>query len=569
MRKTCTRVFTLILGSSLFFSLAQAAPAQTDSTAPQQAWSCGSTSAARSATVTVRTDQVAATFKPEMLAATLPAWMDATPVNDPLLHQRVRASGVKFVRISGAYNDYGWLSCELGEDQPGAVPCGENWGSWVARPSHYLSFLKETNTQAIWVVSPKATPQEAAALVAFFNSPITDTTVIGVDARGRDWLTAGYWAQWRASKGFPDPVPIRYWEIGHEMYSAKPESGGPLCQDWGWQDLWTCNGTEYVLGKGSGAERQAGYLEMRAAMRAIDPTIQVGAIGYEVPGKPTDGKDAWQSFAGWGSRVIQAAGDQLDFYAIHPYPYYELPANPADLLAKPQSQWRQIMNDLNRAFRLYARGRKAPVAVTEYRITSDEWNQDKNRWTPTALNMLHLADAIGQAALNGVSMFSTWRLAARPEGDTNTNSGMLQIDNQFFRAPHYYVFPLWSRVGDQLLRTSVRESRRLPADQALSVYAGTSDPNTVNVLVVNKSDQAVQVSFDLLRFGAVGKAQAYEVCAAGLGASNVTFNGSSTPSEDLSEPPQVLSPAGDGQRVTRLIGPHSLTLLQFQRAGSQ
>lgn len=99
----------------------------------------------------------------------------------------------------------------------------------------------------IWTVSINGSAQEAAALVAFFNGAVDDERPIGPDLRGRDWQTVGHWARLRAEVVSQEPFPVRYWEIGNEVYGAKGEVG-PNCSEWGWEDVWTCDADEYLRG---------------------------------------------------------------------------------------------------------------------------------------------------------------------------------------------------------------------------------------------------------------------------------------------------------------------------------
>ena len=152
------------------------------------------------------------------------------------------ASGTTLLRLPGGSwsNHYDWLGCELGDPQR----C--DW-TWAMRPSDFLGLLEATGLPAMWTVSINGTAEEAAAAVAFFNGNVDDDRPIGSDRNGRDWLTVGHWAQLRADDGHPEPVPIRYWEVGNEVYGAV-QAAGPGCASWGWEDVWTCDGTEYVEG---------------------------------------------------------------------------------------------------------------------------------------------------------------------------------------------------------------------------------------------------------------------------------------------------------------------------------
>jgi hypothetical protein len=86
-----------------------------------------------------------------------------------------------------------------------------------------------------------ASPQEAAAELAYLNGSTTDTTPIGLGEQWNgsawvdvDWKTAGYWASLRAAttvSGNPDglnflrlnhpaPFGFHYWEMGNEEYGS-------------------------------------------------------------------------------------------------------------------------------------------------------------------------------------------------------------------------------------------------------------------------------------------------------------------------------------------------------------
>ena len=97
-----------------------------------------------------------------------------------------------------------------------------------ARPSDFVALMEATGLPGVWTASFSGTAEEAAAAVAFFNGDVDDDRVIGVDEEGRDWQTVGEWARLRAAGGHPDPARIELWEVGNEVYGAKP-AAGPDC----------------------------------------------------------------------------------------------------------------------------------------------------------------------------------------------------------------------------------------------------------------------------------------------------------------------------------------------------
>ena len=247
----------------------------------------GSTSVAFAAARTLAqvTDEVrinvggsAQALDTRVLGSNLPTWINSNNFADAKFRARTAASGITVLRMPGGSlsNSYGWLSCEMRSNVSGAASCARpGWEAWASRPTDFIDFLQATDIAGMWVVNINGTPEEAAAAVAFFNATTDDTTPIGVDRNGTDWFTAGHWAQLRSDHGNPAPLGIKLWGVGNEVYGGTPGSGGAECAAWGWEDVWTCSGTEYVNGAGD----HAGFTAFRTAMRAVDSTIQVGAVG--------------------------------------------------------------------------------------------------------------------------------------------------------------------------------------------------------------------------------------------------------------------------------------------------
>ncbi|HQZ21615.1 MAG TPA: hypothetical protein PLW39_05035 [Thermoflexales bacterium] len=490
-----------------------------------------------------------APFDARLLGTNLPTWLGQSKLESATFRARTTASGVSVIRLpGGSYsNTYGWLSCEMRANQSGAQPCGSGWESWVARPTDFLNFLKATGKQGMWVVDPNGTKQEAAAVVAFFNSPITDTTSLGIDIRGTNWYTAGHWAQLRAAHGNPSPYTINLWAFGNEVFAGKPGSVdlGGLCTAWGWEVIWTCDGTQYVTGATGGQGYHEGYTEFRNMMRAVDPSILFGAVGTN----PAN------DFADWGNKVLAAAGSTMDFYDIHPYVYYNPPADFATALAAPQTHWASVMLDARTAMTNQAGGRAIPVGATEYNMFSVQ-DMDNGQWLTRMVNGLFIADSIGQMAQNGYALANQWDLA-NGRTTNGTEYGLMHEDNGWFRSPQYYAFVLWSRFGNTFLPAT---NSLNPATQ-LSVYGGRVNTSTVSLLAVNKAGMAITasitVSGSVISGGLMDTAQ-----ASALSDQTAIFNGQSNPADDLSNaPPQTLSVSGALAQV--VLPANSVTLVRL------
>jgi len=481
-----------------------------------------------------------------LFGTNLPAWHSPDKLTQDNIITVTSTLGASVLRLPGGSwsNAYSWLPCETGDEQSNTTD-GCYW-PWASRPTDFLNFVRATGQDAMWTVSINGTAKEAAALVAFFNGAVNDTTPIGVDVRGYDWKTVGDWARLRAAHGNPKPLPIKLWEVGNEVYGGKPDAGGAQCAAWGWEDVWTCDGTEYMLGKGQGADRHEGYLEFREAMRAVDPTIMVGAVGVSTP-------DDWSS---WGTEVIREGGKDLDFYVIHYYPYGEAPPSTKDILQRPEQDWKDIMRDVNVAFDKYSGGRRVPVAVTEYNLVSFQ-EADTDRMMTRVVSALFIADMVGQLAENGVTMANQWDLA-NGEASNGTDYGMINMDSGT-RAPEYYAMLLWNRFGEELLQLN----SPLSAETTLSAYAGRSSDGTLSVLAINKTGDPLDVQIRLAGVSGSFRAEADVFSAKNLEATIGVFNGNPSPAEDLSDvPPKDLGTV-DGP-LDYTFAPYSVTLIRLK-----
>jgi alpha-N-arabinofuranosidase len=109
-----------------------------------------------------------------------------------------------------------------------------------------------------------ATVEEAAAWVEYCNGP----------------ATSKYGAM-RAANGAPAPFGVKFWEVGNEI--------------WG----------DWVRGHSDAETYARNYNRYAKAMRAVDPSIKLIAVG--------------DNNMNWNRTVLRAAGENIDYLAIHHY----------------------------------------------------------------------------------------------------------------------------------------------------------------------------------------------------------------------------------------------------------
>lgn len=210
-------------------------------------------------------------------------------------------------------------------------------------------------------------PLAAAAWVAYANGDPGDPHQLGRDGTGLDWGAVGDWAGLRVAaplpiddgKNFlrierPAPLGIVHWEIGNEVfgngyygeahqfehdghvpYDGTPREGHPLL-----------SGTAYGRG----------VVEFVAAMKAVDPAIQIGAVLNTPP------RDyAWGPT--WNADVLRECGEVIDFGIVHWYPTTQA----SELIALPATEIPLMAQSLRDECERFGGARAAPIelAMTE------------------------------------------------------------------------------------------------------------------------------------------------------------------------------------------------------------
>jgi hypothetical protein len=404
---------------------------------------------------------------PRLFGTNVPAWLGREAMTAEWLLDAIERAGITSLRMPGGSwsNGYDWLACELGED-------GCIW-SGAARPSDFAALLNASGLLGMWTVSINHTAQSAAALVAYFNGSVGDDSVIGIDRNGDDWATVAIWAQLRVDAGFPDPVRIEMWEIGNEVFGGSPDSGGSECAEFGWEGVWTCDGATYMVGDDS----HDGYLAIRAAMLQVDPTIEVGAVGVADP----------ESWSNWGNEVIDAAGDEIDFYVVHQYGFDR--SESADAVAdRPGDLWPDLVDQARLAL-----PDGVDIALTEYNLVSFETG-DTNQTMTRAVNALYLADTLGYLAMSGVPVANQWNIA-NGRTESGTDYGLIDVAT-FEEYPAFAAFESWASAGSVLLEQAVSE-----LDDDVRVYPTLREDGAAVLIAINSGAGTADVRIALTGMG--------------------------------------------------------------------
>ena len=355
---------------------------------------------------------------------------------------RVRLLKPAFIRWPGGNvaQDYHWMWGIGPRDQR------VTWTnlSWKNEPEpsdfgtdEFVMFARALGAEPSLTVNVEgrgATAEEAATWVEYCNGP----------------ATSKYGAM-RATNGHPAPFGVKFWEVGNEI--------------WG----------DWVRGHSDAATYARNYNRYAQAMRAVDPSIKLIAVGRDDNDKDLN----------WNRTVLREAGRNIDYLAIHHYyGRREMNGDRLNLMARPltiehfYSQMRQLLGELGLAGRV--------------KLAINEWGLD----LPTA-QQYSLESALYGARLMNVFERSgeTVEMSAVSDLVNGWPGGIIQSGRQdVFVSPIYLVNQLYAEHrGDQRLATTVtgptfnttREGTNIPYLDAIATRA--ADGKTIFIKAVNTS----------------------------------------------------------------------------------
>ena len=388
--------------------------------------------AADSVAVIVNAKAGMATVAPTALGINHAIW-DPTLGTDET-SDLLKVAGVKMLRYpGGSYGDiYHW--------DTHTAP-----GGFVAPNTDFDTFMsavRRVGAQPMIIANyGTATAEEAAGWVRYAN------------------LTKGYGA--------------KYWIVGNENYG-----NGHYGANW--------------EADNHDIKSPAGYanlvVEFADAMKAVDPTIKVGAV-LTMPANWPDGLVGDGDAGTWNKTVLSIAGPKIDFVDVHWYPGG---GSPADSLTK-SAQIDDAMFVLRQQIAAYAGANTQRIGIS---LTETSVGVGPN----TTTGALYLADIYSGLLANGVFTVQWWNVhngmgeVKTVEGEIDYNdfgilsSGQCLSDNSVCQPPHntpfapYYGLSLintFVRPGDQFIRTATNQP-------LVGAYAARRSNGDVAILLINK-----------------------------------------------------------------------------------
>jgi alpha-L-arabinofuranosidase len=478
-------------------------------------------SAATSAQVTVNAGQSLGTLTTMSRGVNTAVW-DGNLLDSASL-TAVKNAGVKFLRYPGGSTSdvYHW--------QSNTVP-----GQYTAAGNNFDAFMngiQSIGAQPVITVNyGSGTPQEAAGWVQYAN---------------------------KGGSGYNGPVPtyaggsgtghnygIKYWEIGNEVYGNGTYGGS-----------WEADNHTH-----SSATYASNVIAYSQAMKAVDPTIKIGAV-VTTPGNWPDGVTNSASPQPWNTTVLSTACSSIDY--VIPHWYAQNPGSESDAgLLGDSSQIAGMVSTLRSEINRYCGARASSIQILVTETNSVSSNPGKQ--TVSTVNALFQADDYMNWLENGVANVDWWTLhnnavagnvssslyGNAQYGDygilsnatcTSTTSNICEpaADTPF---PAYYGLLMLSKLGnagDTMVLSSSSQS-------LVSVHAVKQANGDLAVMLINKDpNNTYSVSLALNGYTPATTATAYSY---GKNSSAITSS-------------QVTG-------LTQQIAPYSLTTVVFQPGSS-
>ena len=284
--------------------------------------------------------------------------------------------------------------------------------------------------------------------IAFARAAGAEPTItVNVDGRGATVEEAVAWVEYcngpatskfgalRAQNGHPEPYGVKYWEIGNEV--------------WG----------DWVRGHSDAATYARNLARYVAAMRAIDPSIQVIAVG--------------DNDMAWNRTVLQNLSDRLEFLAIHHYySRRDMDGDVKNLLARPL-HYERFYGEVESELGKLPPNRRPALAINEWGLDLTESQ------VHSMLGALYGARLMNAFERRG----SVVGMSAVSDLVNGWPGGIIQASRDgLFVTPIYLVNQLYAtHLGSERLATRVE-------GPTISITKEGSDVSVVDVVTSRSAD---------------------------------------------------------------------------------
>lgn len=311
---------------------------------------------------------------------------------------------------------------------------------------------------------------------------------------------------------------VRYWEVGNELYI---KDGSAISK------ATTVDPATYA----------ARFREFARAMRAADPRIRIGAIGGE-----NRGRYALVSYPDWNRTLLEKAGDQIDFLAVH-NAY-------APVLPNDQPELRDVYRAMLAAPILIGRNldtiagqitRYAPKRASQIEIAVTEWGPlfqadvkgryiDHNKTLGAALFAASTLKTLIESPRTTIANFHELNDLSML-GWISSRNGDFPPNPDWAPTARYFAFQLFRQhFGQRLVQTRAQgptyDTRAVGSVDAVDdvpyldvVSSLSADGRTLYVMGINRHfDDAIDATLQIRGFSPASRGMAFTLTGKGIDA---------------------------------------------------
>jgi len=383
----------------------------------------------------------------------------------------LRQMGVKSLRYpEGEMADaLAWAAPPFAAPQPTLLRIGpQEWPSndprWV---SNGRSFVNSPLNFDEFMSYTRRTGAEPTLVVAF-DSMYKPATPGGTAPTKQQLLDAA--VAWVRYANITQGYGVKYWEIGNESY-VNNSNGGAQAYDYA-RDL----------------------VEFAQAMKAVDPTILIGANGPD----SQYARGELDASVAWWQTVLTIAAPAIDFLAVHSYPAWEWGSYEYYRTNTPKLTGAADGATAALAVWAPAHAQRIQIAVTEMNsadLSKGGWSSDNNNSLGHAVVLFEMLGAhLLHPRVNMAQVWNTrWINTATPD---LWNS----LDQQNNRLATGQAVAIWG----QFLQMQMVQSTNTAMIRSFASY--NSSNRQLSIFLINKDTTARRTTVSLQQYasGATG-----------------------------------------------------------------